>query len=373
MPDQHCPVCGTVRTAGGCGCSPDLTETTVLPHIEGPPLVRPYVPQAVGRPEEPAQAAPAPPDYDAFPPAVYATALMPPVPATMPAAPFPSAAFPPAPPASAPYESAPHPAAQHPAAPDELGLFAFDNAPDPEPGQASAAGPGRAARRAGQRNQPARRRGAILAAGAGVVVLGVGAAFLTAPSDSGNHSALPLPSVTAAPTVSTPTDPPSNADPSASTQPTDSASAAPSPARTSRAPVSRATTAAPAPVSVEPAPPVPVAPAVPATTQAAPPAAPSPSAPAATSAPPTAAPSASATPATLRRDAANDPVEVKAMQVKLVAVSCGTVDKSIESGTFDWWTQWVVSNYQKQHKIKSEDGVYGPATRAVLEADKPAC
>jgi peptidoglycan hydrolase-like protein with peptidoglycan-binding domain len=34
----------------------------------------------------------------------------------------------------------------------------------------------------------------------------------------------------------------------------------------------------------------------------------------------------------------------------------------------------VLSNYQKQHKItKSEDGIYGPATRAVLEADKPAC
>ncbi|MGW2546629.1 hypothetical protein ACWC5I_38600, partial [Kitasatospora sp. NPDC001574] len=50
MPDQHCPTCGTVRSAG-CRCFPDraLDETTVLPHMEGPPLVRPYVPQAVGQ------------------------------------------------------------------------------------------------------------------------------------------------------------------------------------------------------------------------------------------------------------------------------------------------------------------------------------
>ncbi|MFC8449405.1 peptidoglycan-binding protein [Kitasatospora sp. NPDC057223] len=361
MPDQHCPVCGTVRTAGGCGCSPDLTDTTVLPHIEGPPLVRPYVPQAVGRPGQQAQAAPPPPDYDAFPPAVYATALMPPVP---PAAPHPVA-----PHQAAPHQAAPHQAAPVQSAPDELGLFAFDNSPDPDPAHTVGPGRGRAARRAEQRGPLTRRRGAMLAAGAGVVLLGVGAALLTAPSDGGEKTALPVPSLTSTPTVNAPTDPPSSAEPSPDAEAT-AASASPSPARTSRAPASRPpTAAAPAPVTAAPAPAVPAAPT---TTQAAPPA--PPSAPAATSAPATPSPGPSATPATLRRDAVNDPAEVKAMQVKLVAVSCGTVDKSIESGTFDWWTQWVLSNYQKQHKItKSEDGIYGPATRAVLEADKPAC
>ncbi|MGA5699973.1 peptidoglycan-binding protein [Peterkaempfera bronchialis] len=43
MPGQHCPACGAERTGGLCSCPPDLTETAVLPHIEGPPLVRPYV------------------------------------------------------------------------------------------------------------------------------------------------------------------------------------------------------------------------------------------------------------------------------------------------------------------------------------------
>ena len=367
MPDQHCPVCGAVRTAGGCGCSPDFTDTTVLPHIEGPPLVRPYVPQAVGRqatgqPGQPAQAAPPPPDYDAFPPAVYATALMPPVPPAMPQA---------ATNRGAPNRATPNQDAPAPAGADELGLFAFDNAPVPNQEHAGP-GPGRAARRAEQRGPLFGRRGAMLATGAGVVLLGVGAAFLTAPSGSGGKTALPVPSVTGIPKVNAPTDPPSSTEPSPQAEADESAKASPSPTRTSKAPASRAPTAAPAPVTEAPAQPVPVTPGAPATTQAAPPA-PS-SAPATTSAPATPAPNPSATPATLRRDTPNDPAEVKAMQVKLVAVSCGTVDKSIASGTFDWWTQWVLSNYQKQHKItKSEDGIYGPATRAVLEADKASC
>ncbi|WP_033218222.1 hypothetical protein [Kitasatospora phosalacinea] len=57
MPAERCPRCGTPRTAGSCGChavSP-VEETAVLPHLEGPPLVRPYVAGAsVVEPGDPA-------------------------------------------------------------------------------------------------------------------------------------------------------------------------------------------------------------------------------------------------------------------------------------------------------------------------------
>ncbi|WP_344444669.1 hypothetical protein, partial [Kitasatospora nipponensis] len=44
MPGERCPACGIERTATGCACGhPDVTETAILPHLEGPPLVRPYV------------------------------------------------------------------------------------------------------------------------------------------------------------------------------------------------------------------------------------------------------------------------------------------------------------------------------------------
>ncbi|MEU2630828.1 hypothetical protein ABZ641_27955, partial [Kitasatospora sp. NPDC007106] len=83
MPGELCPLCGTVRTAVGCACassSPDVTETAVLPHLEGPPLVRPYVAAGGGHGRPYAGPGPDP----------FATTLLPPAPpAAHPAAPPP--------------------------------------------------------------------------------------------------------------------------------------------------------------------------------------------------------------------------------------------------------------------------------------------
>ncbi|MFJ4678481.1 hypothetical protein [Kitasatospora sp. NPDC088783] len=57
MPAERCPRCGTARTAGSCACNAvsPAEETAVLPHLEGPPLVRPYVAgAAVVEPGDPA-------------------------------------------------------------------------------------------------------------------------------------------------------------------------------------------------------------------------------------------------------------------------------------------------------------------------------
>ncbi|MEV7026732.1 peptidoglycan-binding domain-containing protein [Kitasatospora sp. NPDC093558] len=64
--------------------------------------------------------------------------------------------------------------------------------------------------------------------------------------------------------------------------------------------------------------------------------------------------------------------DVKAMQQQLYAAECGFVDKSIISGTFDYWTQSVLIGYQKDNRIRGESGVYGPRTQAALAAD-PGC
>lgn len=134
MPGELCPACGTDRTEAGCGCHPDVTETAVLPQIEGPPLVRPYVAQTDA-------------PYD---------------PAPLPI---------PAPPA-------------HPPANRELGLFPLATLDAPA-GRATA-------RRSGRR-----RRSALLlgGAGAGVVALGIAMAFALAPSPAPHQDALnPAPS-----------------------------------------------------------------------------------------------------------------------------------------------------------------------------------
>ncbi|MFE1319373.1 hypothetical protein [Kitasatospora phosalacinea] len=57
MPAERCPRCGTARTAGSCACNATspVEDTAVLPHLEGPPLVRPYVAgAAVVEPGDPA-------------------------------------------------------------------------------------------------------------------------------------------------------------------------------------------------------------------------------------------------------------------------------------------------------------------------------
>ncbi|KOV35854.1 hypothetical protein ADK60_08190, partial [Streptomyces sp. XY431] len=205
MPDQHCPTCGSARSTG-CGCLPPdhgLDDTAVLPHLEGPPLVRPYVPQAVGQVADPAfpatleaPPAPGPPTADPFgttvlppvaPPPVtpplgpdadaYATTVLPPV-ATAPH-------FPP-PPAGA------RPGAYDAPAEDELGVFPV--APD-----AAAPTGGRAARRAAEQENghgPGRRKGLLIAAGAGLLALTVGLAYAVTPSADPDDRAAPPPSTT---------------------------------------------------------------------------------------------------------------------------------------------------------------------------------
>ncbi|MFD0347238.1 peptidoglycan-binding domain-containing protein [Kitasatospora aburaviensis] len=65
------------------------------------------------------------------------------------------------------------------------------------------------------------------------------------------------------------------------------------------------------------------------------------------------------------------------MQLRLSVASCGFVDKSIATGTFDWWTQNVLADFQRSYKIKGEvsagSPVYGPKTRAALESDPGDC
>ncbi|MBO1420496.1 peptidoglycan-binding domain-containing protein, partial [Streptomyces sp. FH025] len=63
---------------------------------------------------------------------------------------------------------------------------------------------------------------------------------------------------------------------------------------------------------------------------------------------------------------------VKDMQQRLYVAECGFVDKSIVTGTFDYWTQSVLTSYQRENRIKGENGVYGPKTQAALTSD-PGC
>lgn len=205
MPGEHCPACGAAQTGYGCGCLSDVADTAILPLTEGPPLVRPYVPEvamSADQADDP-----------------YATALLPPLP------PLPPRPVPPA------------------GAPRELGLF-------PLAGEGEAAAPGRAAARRVPRRRA--RTLTVAGAGAGVVALGVGLAFAFSASPAPHQDTLeplpssvpdlsPLPSPTAAATSAAPVAAPSSAP---------ATSAKPSPTRT------RATVR-PTPVAVTSTPPRP--------------------------------------------------------------------------------------------------------------------
>ncbi|KJK56250.1 peptidoglycan-binding domain-containing protein [Saccharothrix sp. ST-888] len=346
MPGEHCVRCGTVRTPGGCACAavpygrpgqpirpmhPDLDETAVLPHTEGPPLVRPYVPAAAGYQE---------PHPDAFPTALLppvpaqdaeATALLPPVPPQ----PYPSI------PAQQPYQ--PHqqqfqpPYRQQPGPPyqpqphsAELGIFAFQQGDGPG---------GRAERRAQQHEAPLRRKAVMAAAGVGIVAIGAGIAFALAPAQGkgGNDQAVPAPigTMTALPTGAPVSAPPTSAAPD---------SPSPSPTRSSPRPspaVSRAPVIAVKPMTAKPAPP------------------PSP-----TAAPSTAAPSPSRSTAPTLGPGSRGP-EVAAMQQQLS--QCGY--KVRANGYYDDRTTNAVSRFQWDADVQGDpDGVYGPNTRAALSA-----
>lgn len=414
MPDQHCPTCGAARTVG-CRClpdhhraphggpatGPDVTETAVLPHIEGPPLVRPYV-QAAGQvptgpvtpppvdpfgtevlppagyaPQAatpsmngqmngpvngpmaapmvtpmsgpmPPQAPPAPPGPDAD---AFATTVLPPVyPAPGPAygaprqAPQPSMsqaamAQPPMPPYGAP-GAAPydgHPDGE-PQEGEELGFFPFHEDAPEGPG-------GRASRRAAGTGPLAGRKGVVAVAGAGLLALTVGLAYAVTPSGAGDDDrrAQPVPSVSLAPAPTDPSTPPS---PSAAPSTPESPSA--SPTRTAKPSPTR--TAAPTPV---------------ATTAAQPAPSPTPTAPSPTaSTPPTATPTPTASFRTLKVGMSG--TDVLAMQQKLGVVLCW-MDVP-ESGRFDDDTYDAVRYFQVVQGVQGDKkGEFGPNTKAALD------
>ncbi|MFC5667536.1 peptidoglycan-binding domain-containing protein [Kitasatospora misakiensis] len=375
MPDQHCPTCGTARSTG-CGCLPTdrgLDDTAVLPHLEGPPLVRPYVAQAVdqvvdGPPDQPAAgptaadpfgtavlppaAPPLGPDADA-----YATTVLPPVVA--------APQFPPQPQTQPPMKPQPQ---------DELGVFPFT------PGDPDDAAPlaGRAARRAAEqendRGPLTRRKGLLVAAGAGLLALTVGLAYAVTSSADPEDRAAPAPSTTLGPA---PVDPTAPAPPSPSSPPPTSDTPTPTPSRTSAKPSpTRSTASTPPPAAptgpattAAPAPPAPAPPADPVT----PPTAPSPTTP--TPAPTTTAPATpppTATPAptpTVRvLQAGMQGADVQAMQQKLALVLCWMASNIPVDGYFDGDTEFYVGYFQSVQGVRGDKrGVYGPNTRAALE------
>ncbi|MDH6574952.1 peptidoglycan-binding domain-containing protein [Kitasatospora sp. MAP5-34] len=312
MPGQHCPVCGAVPTPAGCACHqhPDFEETAVLPQLDGPELVRPYVPAAALLPPVPA---------DDFP-----TAMMPQVPDYEPT------------PIQPPYEQ---PAYQQPAH-----------------GQQQSAAGGRAEQRARQRqSSPGRRRAVILSAGAGIAAVGAGLALLVSPFSDGGHgssaAAVPLAVSTSEATLPA-------ASVSAVPSPSASDSPSPSPSRTK---ATHKPTASPTPSAVS-SPPV---------TQAASPSpSPSPTTPSAT--PSTDTPTSSgtvATPGVLQYGDSGD--QVLALQQKLAVVLCWMHVKV--NGSFGSNTEQAVSYFQSMQGVQGDpDGVAGPNTQAAL-AQRSGC
>ncbi|MFE7527846.1 hypothetical protein ACFU7Y_19330 [Kitasatospora sp. NPDC057542] len=376
MPDQHCPTCGTARSTG-CGCVPDpsLTETAVLPHLEGPPLVRPYVPQTAGQVAD--EAHPDAPVVDPF-----ATTVLPPVPPGQPGPPvvpplgpdadaYATTVLPPVAPGQAPLgpdadayattvmPSAPptgpggYPAPAQPQAPatgpdgNEIGLFPFGQAPD-TPGPA---GGGRAARRAAEqadRHPLARRKGLLAGIGAALVALTIGVAYAVTPSgEPPAKQAQPLPTSTLAPA---PVDPPTLATPAPSTVAPTSEAPSPTPTPTRKPSPTRTATPPPAATPTAEAPAAPPAPA------------PTPTAPA----PPVPVPTPAATPTPRVLQYGMSGPDVSDLQQKLaVAIECFA---SIPvTGVYDDITVNTVAYVQRMWDVKGDKrGVFGPNTRAAL-------
>ncbi|WP_431678327.1 peptidoglycan-binding domain-containing protein [Kitasatospora sp. KL5] len=328
MPGELCPLCGTVRTAVGCACtssSPDATETAVLPHVEGPPLVRPYVSAGHGYGH-----AAAGPVADPF-----ATTLMPPAPAVV--VPPPPAA----PPAAVPQQRpAPDGRPVSPGGPGgDLGVFDFHGTPQQRPG-------GRADRRQQDRIVSGRRRTVVIAAGLGIAAVGAGLALALAPASEPSNvdQALPSPNGTVdalPPDLEQP-------GPTASASSSASGKASASPSR-SKAQASRAPAVALSPAE---------------------------SGAASGSASPSAAPSTSAGVRVLKPG--DSGADVRAMQQLLITTSCGSLNVWFATGNFDSWTQWILSEFQRDARIKGDERngtLYGPKTRAALEkkAADPNC
>ncbi|MFJ9517561.1 peptidoglycan-binding protein [Kitasatospora sp. NPDC101801] len=328
MSGARCPVCGTVGGADGCpSCAPS-DDTTVLPALDTPELVRPYV--GAPAPADPfaTQVVPAPND-------AFATRLMPPVPPAPPAGP--PVGPPVAPPQTPPsLQLIPTPPqwTPEPAPTQDLGVFGFR----PDPGEPAPGG--RAERRLSRQVSAGRRRTVVIAAGVGVAAIGAGLALVLTPGDTKvNHDqALPVPVGSHQPTVS----PPAVAaveSPSPSDTPTPSASRSsakpkPSPSATPTPTPSPSPTPTPTP-SATPTPPAPV-PTGPRTL-------------------------------TLKMQGA----DVKDMQSRIADVLWWKYGSSLATGDFDPKTEKAVRDFQAYYgpsRLDDPPGVYGPATRQALES-----
>lgn len=320
MPGHYCPTCGAPRAAGPCSCQADATDTAVLPHIEGPPLVRPYV-HASGEPGD-----------ATLPPPEPLTTVRPPA-------------------ARAGGQGAP--------AADDLGMFPLESGAAPAHVAFSrAAGRQVATRRRSRRN--------LLVAVALAVPAAAGIGFALSGSGGGSHrladpaptpSALTDPTLlTAGPSAGEP------ASPRAGSSGTATTSAAPGAATS--APVAPSASASTAHAAVRSA----------GTTGPAAPAAPVTTAPAAgptTTPPPTATsarPTASSTgPRTLSLGMSGP--DVVELQQRL---SRAWTYHGRPSGTYDQKTADAVAEFQKWYHVQGDpSGVYGPNTRARLEQAYP--
>ncbi|MER5864345.1 peptidoglycan-binding domain-containing protein [Kitasatospora sp. NPDC002040] len=336
MPGAPCPVCGTAGGAEGCPACSLSDATAILPPLDSPELVRPYV--AAPAPADPFATQIAPPSGDAF-----ATQLMPPVPPSgLPPHPQGPPPYPPAVPSlqliPTPPQWTPEPAPANAAAPTpDLGVFGFRTAPgEPTPG-------GRAERRVQEQVSAGRRRTVIIAAGIGVAAIGAGLALVLSPSDEkpvDHDQALPAPVASYQPTVS----PPAAA---VVQSPKPSESPSPSPSRSSSKPKPSPSAATSAPA--DPAP-------TPTTAQ------PSPSR-------TTAAPAPTATgPRVLQRGLQG--ADVKDMQTRLTDVLWWKYNRSLATGDFDSRTEKAVRDFQDYigiANLSDPPGVYGPTTRQALE------
>ncbi|KDN82021.1 choice-of-anchor A family protein [Kitasatospora cheerisanensis] len=195
------------------------------------------------------------------------------------------------------------------------------------------------------------RRTAVALASSGVLAVcgcGLGAALL-APAHTDRAVPAPLAVTFATEPPAAPSSPaPSSPAPGTTARPSDPPSSA-APHRTPP----RSTTA-PAPTT---APPPPAA--VPVTT------------------PPTPAATRPATPgsspsAPVLRFGDSGP-QVRRLQLRLLELACYPPPFPRVSGTFDDWTQAVLTSFQRRAGIRGEDGVFGPATRAAVDAAAPHC